>query len=172
MTPALFGAVTAAWVTIALLAVGLPLLAWWVGGRRVWNRLRPGAEPDPWREAVRRHGLSAAEAAGLARDVTRGREFDDPRLRRAAVDWAGTVLAQETPRPRTAVGRALVGLAIAWGLAVVGLVLYRVLTGRAEDVNWFSVLVYSLLAGWILRRRRGLRRTVAVNSGAADEGAG
>ena len=128
-------------LAVVLIAVGLPLLAWWVGGRRVWNRLRPGAEPDPWRDAVRRHGLSAAEAAGLAREVTRGHEFDDPRLRRAAVDWAGTLLAQETPRPRTAVGRALVGLAIVWAVALVGFVLYRVLTGRAEDVNWWSAEV-------------------------------
>ena len=38
-----------------------------------------------------------AEAARLAREVPRGLEFEDPRLRRAAADWATTLLEQETP---------------------------------------------------------------------------
>jgi hypothetical protein len=156
--------VTAAWATIALLLVGLPLLAWWLAKRRVWNRLRPGAEPDPWRDAVRRHGLSAAESSRLAREVPRGHRFEDPRLRRAAVDWATTLLDQETPRPRTAVGRAAVALLFVWGLVVVIWLLARVLAGHPEDVNWFTVLMYGGVTAWIVRRRRGLRRTIALNS--------
>ena len=154
---------TAAWVIVGLLVFGVPLLAWWLGGRRMWDRLRPGAEPDPWRDAVRRHGLSAGEAARLAREVTRGHEFDDPRLRRAAVDWAETLLAQEMPRPRTPAGRLLVALLFLWALGVLGFLLYRVLMGHPEDVNWVSVAAYVLLGVWIVRRRRGLRRTVALN---------
>jgi hypothetical protein len=140
------------------------------------GRRPPGLEPPaagrrarPWRDAVRRHGLSAAEAARLAREVPRGYEFDDLRLRRAAADWAGTLLAQELPRPRTAVGRVMVALLWLWALGVTGLLLHRLLLGRPEDVNWVSVAMYALLAAWIVRRRRGLRRTVSLNSAAPTE---
>ena len=53
---------TAAVVSIVLLLVGLPLLAFWIGGRSGWSRLRPGRGPDPWGGVVRAHGLSAGEA--------------------------------------------------------------------------------------------------------------
>ena len=155
---------TAAWVTVGLLVLGVPLLAWWVGGRRFWGRLRPGAEADPWRDAVRRHRLSAAEAARLAREVPRGSTFDDPRLRRAAVDWAETLLAQESPRPRTRRGRVLAALFVAWATCVIAYLVNRVLVGRPEDVNWVSVVAFSLFAVYAVRRRRGLRRTIALNS--------
>ena len=161
--PAPFDAVAAVLVVVLIL-VGLPLLAWWLGGRRFWSRLRPGAEPDPWRDAVRRHGLSPAEASRLAREVPRGAEFQEPRLRRAAVDWAGTLLEQEMPRQRTAVGRWLVALLFFWALAVLGLLLHRLLAGQPEDVNWLMVATYAVLAVWILRRRRNLRRTIERNS--------
>ena len=155
---------TAAWVIIGLLVLGLPLLAWWVGGRRVWGRLRPGAEPDPWRDAVRTQGLTAAEAGLLAREVPRGHRFDDPRLRRAAVDWAGTLLAQMTPRPRTRRGRVLFALALVWAAGVVVLLLTKVLMARPAGRE--------LGDRRAVRRPRDLprppasrlRRTVAVNT--------
>jgi hypothetical protein len=155
--------VTAAWLTVAVLVIGLPLFAWWLGARGFWARLRPGAEQDPWRDAVRRHGLSTAEAAQLAREVTRGHEFEDPRLRRAAVDWAGTLLAQERPRPRTRRGRALLTALVLWAVAVLGGVLYLVVTGRPEDVNWFTVVIWTMAGIYVVRRRRGLLRTVELN---------
>jgi Flp pilus assembly protein TadB len=156
--------VTAAWVTVGLLVLGLPLLAWWVAGRRFWARLRPGAESDPWRDAVRRHGLSAAEAARLAREVPRGSAFEDPRLRRAAVDWAETLLAQEPPRPRTRRGRVLTALFVVWATGVFAYLVNRVVVGRPEDVNWVGVVAFSLFAVYAVRRRRALRRTIALNS--------
>ena len=92
-----------------MIAVGLPLLAWWVAGRPYWSRLRPGAEPDPGRDLVRRHGLSAGEAARIAADVPRGLRLPDPRLRRAAVDRARELLEQEQVRlPRNPRTRGLV----------------------------------------------------------------
>jgi hypothetical protein len=37
--------VTGAVIVVVAILLGLPLLAWWVGSRRVWSRLRPGAIP-------------------------------------------------------------------------------------------------------------------------------
>jgi hypothetical protein len=54
---------TAAWVTIAVLVLAVPVLAFWLGGRRFWGRLSPGAEADPWRETMHRLGLSPQEMA-------------------------------------------------------------------------------------------------------------
>jgi hypothetical protein len=161
--------VITAWVSIAFFLLGLPLLAWWVARRRLWARLRPGAQSDPWREAVRRHGLSAGDAARLARDVPRGQEFDDPRLRRAAVDWGATLLKQETPRlPRTTRGRLALALGCLWAFGILAFLVMRLVQGRPEDVNWVTVTICVLFGVWAARRRRGLRRTIALNSPADD----
>jgi hypothetical protein len=50
--------VTVALIAVVVIALGLPLLAWWLGDRRFWSRLRPGAEPDPWADAMRQFGLT------------------------------------------------------------------------------------------------------------------
>ena len=41
----------------------------------------------------------------------------------------------------------------------------RVLMGRPEDVaNWLNVALYAGLAVYLVRRRRALRRSLALNS--------
>jgi hypothetical protein len=155
--------VTAA-LAIVLILVGLPLLAWWVGRRRFWSRLRPGAEPDPWGDVVRTHRLSASEAPRVAHAVPRGAALDEPRLRAAAVDWARRLIEQETIRwPTSRTGRVFAGAAVVWLLCVIGLLLHRVLTGRPEDVNWTTVIIYAGVLLWFRRRRRLLRRAVELN---------
>lgn len=54
---------TGAWLAIAVFAVGLPALAWWLGGRRFWTHGAVAADADPYPKMVRRHGLRPAEAA-------------------------------------------------------------------------------------------------------------
>ena len=88
---------SAALVVILVIAVGLPLVAWWIGGRRFWGGLRPGSETDPWGDLVRRHSLSAAEVARVATAVPRGRPLADPRLRPAAAELAAELLEQQRP---------------------------------------------------------------------------
>ena len=153
-------------VTIVLILVGLPLLAWWLGGRRFWSRLRPGAERDPWGDVVRTHRLSPSEAPRVAHAVPRGVALDQPHLRAAAVDWAERLMEQETVRwPTTRRGRLLAGLAVLWFLGVVTLLVQRLVTGHPEDVNWMTVAIAVGFGVWAVRRRRALRRAVVVNSG-------
>ena len=156
---------TAPLVAVLVIAVGLPLLAWWVAGRPSWSRLRPGAEPDPWRDLVRRHGLPAGESARIAADVPRGLRLPDPRLRRAAVDWARELLGQEQVRlPRNPRTRGLVVVVvIGWAATALGLLVFHVVSGEAPDVNWFLVAMWLAVGVWGVRRRRALRRTVELD---------
>jgi len=161
--------VIAALVAVLVIAVGLPLLAWWVAGRRCWSRLRPGAEPDPWRDLVRRHGLSAGEAARISADVPRGLRFPDPRLRRAAVDWARSLLKQEQVRlPRDPrIRGVVVVVVIVWATTALGLLVFQATSGEGIDLNWFPVAVWTVMGVWGVRRRRALRRTIELNDDVA-----
>ena len=156
---------TAAWLTIAVLLLGVPLAAWWLGGRRFWSRLRLGRERDPWGDVVRRHRLTPGESAQLSRDVPKGTRYDEDRLRAAAVDLAQLELGQGLlPAGASRTRRVLVVLAFCWILAVLGRITYLLADGRPEDVNWVSVLIWIGLFAWFGRRRRGLRRTMELNS--------
>ncbi|MGY2080405.1 hypothetical protein [Modestobacter sp. SYSU DS0657] len=147
-------------VIIALLLIGLPLLAWWLGSRDFWSRLRPRRDDDAWGDVVRAHRLGAAEIVQVQRAVTWGRELSDQRLRAAAVDWATRARQWRVPPSRTArvalllvllwlIGQ-LVGLAVAlaqsrWsdalppavllGVGVVPALWFRRRTGRAIELN-------------------------------------
>jgi hypothetical protein len=85
-----------------VLVVGLPLLAWRLGGRRFWGRSRPGAESDPWRDRMRRFGLTPVEAAQVESGMTGGAELRDDRLRRAAVTLAKEEIERRRVRSRSA----------------------------------------------------------------------
>jgi hypothetical protein len=153
-------------LTIVLLVVGLPLLAWWLGSRRFWDRLRGRTpENDPWGDWVRRHGLTTGQAVQVSRGVPRGEELDDPRLRAAAVDWAQVLL--RPARPSTPIARRLlVGALITYAVLLGSFLTYRAVTGHPEDVNWVAVVAWSAFGIWALRRRRNIRRSLDLNSGA------
>jgi hypothetical protein len=157
--------VTAAVVSIVLLLVGLPLLAFWLGGRRFWSRLRPGRGADPWGDLVRAHGLSAGEAAAVNTAVARGRRLDDERLRRAAVAHARQALSGLQWREATRGQRALLVLVAVWLLLQVVGIVVQLVAGEPEDVSWGVVAALAVAVGATVVFRRRLHRAVALNSG-------
>ncbi len=114
-----------------MIAVGHPLLAWWVARRPYWSRLR-----------------------------------------RAAVEWARELLAQErvrTPRdPRTRA--VVVVLVVVWGATALGLLVARLTSGEGIDVPWGVVAVWVVVGIWGVRRRHGLRRTAELKDEPAADG--
>jgi hypothetical protein len=157
--------VTAAAVSIVVLLVGLPLLAFWLGGLRSWSRLRPGRDADPWGDVVREHRLTAGEAATVTAAVNRGRRLEDERLRRAAVDLARQALAGSGWRAGGRVRRVVLLLVALWLLLqVVGIVI-AVATRGLDDVPWVSVVALIGGAVALVAFRRRLRRAVQVNTG-------
>jgi hypothetical protein len=143
-------------VILGVFFVGAPVVLF------VLSRRQARPREDVWGDWMRRHRLSAAEAGDLDQGVARGREFPDPRLRAAAVDWAGSQLRAWSP------GR---GVRIALGVyvaVVVAVAVFQVTAGDADRVNWGgpALLVwFGLLA---VRRRKRLRHTIEVN-GEVDE---
>jgi hypothetical protein len=162
--------VTAAWVIIALLVLGVPLLAWWIGGRRFWGRLEVRGGQDPASAILRRYGLTGGQASTVSTAVMRGRALDEPRQCAAAVELAQLMLDQLFPTwEHASTGRRAVRiLAWLWVLtAVVGFAHVAVSDGLG-DVNWFTVVL--VMAGVVTPfvQRRRLRRTIELNSAAGD----
>ncbi|SDN85895.1 hypothetical protein [Geodermatophilus sp. DSM 45219] len=114
---------------------------------------------------MRRHGLSAGEASRIATDVPRGRRMAEPRLRRAAVDWARELLRREQVRlprdPRTR--RVVVVVLVLWVTTALCLLAFRIASGRGVDVTWVTVAFWFAVGVWVVRRRRNLRRAVELN---------
>jgi hypothetical protein len=161
--------VTAAWLTITLLVLGVPLAAWWLGGRRFWARHDARAAGDPAAEIMRRHGLTTKEATQVVSAVPAGRELADPRMRAAAVELAELTLEQVLPRWHEAsVGRRIViAFSAVWVVVVLaGSVFVAVFEGLGE-VSWFHLAGAAVVVGSPLWQSRKLRQTIALNSGPA-----
>jgi hypothetical protein len=162
--------VTAAWVTVVLLVLGVPLLAFWLGGRRVWARIEARGANDPAAEILRRHGLSTREAGEVVSAVTRGEALADPGQRAAAVELAELTLRNLYPRWQDAsvTRRVFRVLAAVWAVSAVSALVFAVAFGRLGDVNWFVLPLIFSSVGTPLWQSWKLRRAVALNSGPAD----
>jgi protein-S-isoprenylcysteine O-methyltransferase Ste14 len=155
--------VTGALITIVAIAVGLPLLAWWVGGRSFWDRLKPGAGHDDWYAFVREHRLTVNEAAEVSSAVARGQALEDPRLRRLAVARAESALARQFPTKRRA--RWILGaLLVAYAVLLVAASTIAGMEGHPAKVPWSSIalVVIFSIGGYV--QRRNLRRALARNT--------
>jgi hypothetical protein len=154
-------------LAILLILVGLPLLAWWLGGRKRWatidarGRDQMKAEHD-W---MRSHRLDHREVAEVDRAVAWGRAVEDVRLRAAVVERARMVQdaerAWQESRPR--LHAAMRWLGIIWLLLLITAFVFAV-----SSADWPAGLSFYLLAaggsfvaGWL--RRRNLRRAVVLN---------
>lgn len=160
----------AAWIALALIGVGLPLVAWWVGGRRVWSRSdeRARRAQDEQRAWLARHGLSSADLAALHEAVGRGRALEEPRLRVAATELARQQLAV-WPGGRDVTERTRTVLGALWIAVFVVLAVLSMVSGR-----WSWTLVLSLVNGAaaivpMVIVRRNLRRALQLNSEGPEE---
>ncbi len=151
---------------VLLLLVGLPLLVRHLGRQGFGTRLRNHMDADPAADLLRRHGLAAREAALVTAAVDRGRELDDPALRRAAVDLARLSLARQEPRgTRAATGSVVVVLLVSvWGTLVVADAAFTLAFGRFGDVNWLPLLGAAVVFSSPIRRGFRLHRAIALNA--------
>jgi hypothetical protein len=159
--------VTAPWIAVGVIVLGLPLLAWWLGSRPFWARIRGADGDDLCRTVVTGYGLSAEETRQVQAAVTGGRALADPRLRAAVADWAAQSLElldrQRNRHP--AAHRWARRLLLLGGLLVgVGLVV-KVLAGDGRLwVLTLAALNFGLQAGLPFVMQRNLARAVELNS--------
>ena len=159
---------TAAWIALVLIGVGLPLGAWWVGGRPLWSRSdqRARRAQEAHRQWIARHGLSSAEVAEVQRVIIRGGVFEDGRLRAAAVEEAQTQLTVWGGRSDTA-QRVRWVLAVLSGATLVLLVIVTVVTGEWSWSLLLPVVNFTAVGVPQVLLRRNLRRAITLNSGSA-----
>ncbi|MDT0278252.1 hypothetical protein [Blastococcus goldschmidtiae] len=156
-------------LVVLLILVGLPLLAYWLGGRRRWARLdalgRDQMQAE--REWMSRHLLDHREVAEVSSALNWGRAVPDERLRAAVVERARMVQdaerAWQQDRPRLTT--AMRWLSAAWLLLLITAVVFAVAFGNWPGGSFFYLLVAvgSIGAGWW--RRRNLQRAIELNGG-------
>ena len=156
---------TLAVLSILLLLVGLPLLAWWLGTRGFWSRLSR-KHGDEVADILARHGLSGGERLTVTAAVERGAELQDPRQRRAAVELAQLALDRHSPGwDRASRGqRIAMMLTAAWVLGVIAVAVFQIAFGRLGDVNWVKLVAVALVVGLPFRYSMRLRRSIQLNS--------
>ena len=154
-----------------LILVGLPLLIWQLGRQGAWARLRTRLDADPATQLLRRHGLAGREAAAVTAAVERGRQLQDPVLRRAVVDLARLSLARDEPRrQQLSTGQRVVAVLVAvWVSLVVADAVFALAFGRFGDVNWLTLAGAGLVVSSPVRRGLRLHRAIELN---ADRPAG
>ena len=153
-------------LTVVLLLVGLPLLMFWVGGRRFWNRSYGTETGDLYRRMVLAHGLRPAEIAQVEGALTWGRELQDERLRAAVVDWAQELqrLVADRRRRHPTRRRVLLVALLLW--AAVVLVIAGVQIAHGDIGPLIRIGVYALLLGWPgWLAARAPQRAIERNSG-------
>jgi uncharacterized membrane protein YqjE len=146
-----------------LVLVGIPLVAWWAGGRQSWRRSRTAADAYVPLEMKRRHELQPSEVPVLERAASWGRELQDDRLRAAVVELAERQTGAGGGRRLLPLW--LVLLYAAFGAVLVGFLVFSAAEGRWPWGNWLNLVVllgYGM-AGW--RWQTGPGRAVRLNSG-------
>ena len=108
----------------------------------------------------------------MKRAVHWGRALTDPRLRSAAVDWAGRLeaAAQRRRERRPQAEAWLVVLVVGWGAGIIAYAVLAVSQDRWSDVDWFVAVQWLLFAAIGRRRRQGPAVAVALNSGPPPAG--
>lgn len=164
---------TGALISLGVILVGLPLLAWWVGGRERWSRRDAEAirraRVGPWTTFARERGLTWQQANDVQSAVARGQELEDPRLRRAAVEWARHTLERTSLRRRP----LLAALFVALAAGVVAATCLAIVGHDLRHVPWTGIVLLPLYVVQGVRIRRNLRRAIALNDDErTDEGTG
>jgi hypothetical protein len=149
-----------------LIVVGLPLLVWQLARRGAWSNVRTRLDADPATQLLRRHGLAGREAAAVTAAVERGRQLEDPALRRAAVDLARLSLARDEPRRRRASPgqRVVVVLVAVWVSLAVADAVFALAFGRFGDVSWLTLIGAALVVSSPVRRGLRLHRAIELNA--------
>ena len=149
-----------------LIVVGLPLLVWQLSRRGAWSTVRTRLDADPATQLLRRHGLAGREAAAVTTAVERGRQLENPPLRRAAVDLARLSLSRDEPsRSRASTRQRAVAVMVAvWVSLVVADAVFSLAFGRFGDVNWFALLGAALVVSSPVRRGLRLHRAIELNA--------
>ena len=159
-------------LVIVLILVGLPLFAFWLGGRRSWSRVEALHQDamQQERDWTARHRLTHVEAAAVQRAILWGRGLDDPRLRAAVVDRVRTDSAArrvwEDRHPRSAA--VVRWVSALWALLLLTAVVFSVAFGEWSALLSLYLAGTAVSVGFDLVRRRNVQRAVELNSPPGD----